>query len=102
MRISRNYGRLALATALCSFFFNEAILSAATLGVSVNSIAAGSVVDLTTNGPLDWVHWGLFTETSIDRKASVTPQISDFTLVDASNGFAYVYQFGDNANGYTW
>ena len=76
--------------------------SAGTLTATFNSISAGSIVNLTTNGPLDWVHWGLFTETSIDRKGGVTPQISDFSPVDASNGYVYIYQYADNANGYSW
>jgi Bacterial Ig domain len=72
------------------------------LSGSFTLITAGSVVNLTSEGEIDWVHWGLYTETSLDRKAGVVPQISDFTLLDASNGFAYVYQFADNANGYSW
>lgn len=67
-----------------------------------SSIPAGSVINLTSEGEVDWVHWGLYTETSLNRKANVAPQISDFALLDATNGFAYVYQFGDNANGYSW
>lgn len=59
-------------------------------------------MNLTTNGVLDWVHWGLFTETSVDRKGSITPEISDFTMVDPSNGYTFVYQYGDNENGYSW
>ena len=35
-------------------------------------------VDLTAEGRLDWVHWGLITDSSLDRKAGVTPQIPDF------------------------
>jgi hypothetical protein len=35
--------RLALAAALCSFFFNQTVLGAPTLNVAFNSIAAGSV-----------------------------------------------------------
>jgi hypothetical protein len=77
-------------------------LSAGSLDVSFSHITAGSVIDLTAEGTTDWVHWGLFTETSIDRKANVAPRISDFTPVDASNGYVYIYQFGDNANGYSW
>ena len=72
------------------------------LSGAFSSISAGSVVNLSTEGEIDWVHWGLFTETSLDRKSGVLAQISDFTLQDASNGYAYVYQFADNANGYTW
>src|SRR5262249_15924735 len=61
-----------------------------------------SDIDLTAEGKIDWVHWGLYTETSLDRKANVVPQISDFVLLDNTNGFAYVYQYGDNYNGYSW
>src|SRR5216117_567147 len=76
--------------------------AASTLSVSFAAVPAGSVVDLTAIGTRDWVHWGLFTETSLDRKANVVPQISDFTLLDATNGFAFVYQYADNDNGYSW
>src|SRR5829696_7263340 len=75
--------------------------NAGTLNVSFSILSSNSV-NLSQDGVLDWVHWGLFTETSVDRKAGVTPQISDFALVDASNGYAYVYQFADNLNGYSW
>lgn len=59
-------------------------------------------INLTTNGTLDWVHWGLYTETSINRKAGVVPQISDFAPLDNTNGFVEVYHYADNQNGYTW
>ena len=76
--------------------------AAGTISGTFNTVPAGSNVNLTAAGPIDWVHWGLYTETSVDRKDGVIPQISDFTLLDASNGFAYVYQYADNANGYSW
>ena len=76
--------------------------NASTLNVSFSSITTGSVVNLSQEGALDWVHWGLFTETSVDRKAGVTPQISDFTVVYNPVSYAYVYQFADNFNGYSW
>jgi hypothetical protein len=75
---------------------------AATLTGSFSSIARGSVVNLTAQGVLDWVHWGLYSDTSLDRKASVTPRISDFSLVTVSNFFGFAYQFSDNWNGYSW
>jgi len=74
----------------------------ATLTGTSTSVPQGTNVNLTAVGPLDWVHWGLYTETSLDRKAGVTPLISDFTLLDSTNGFAYVYEFADNYNGYGW
>jgi hypothetical protein len=72
------------------------------LSGSFSNVAAGAVINLTSEGEIDWVHWGLYTETSIDRKSGVVPQISDFTLLDAPAGFAFAYWFGDNASGYTW
>src|SRR4029453_10166646 len=65
-------------------------------------IPQGAVIDLTAEGPLDWVHWGLHTEASLDRKDGVAPLISDFTVLYASNAYAFVYQFADNYNGYSW
>lgn len=95
-----------ILAAACIASFPPVLANAAAPGPSVSgtltTIPAGNVVNLTGEGEIDWVHWGLYTETSLDRKASVVPQISDFTPVDASNGFVFVYQFGDNANGYSW
>jgi hypothetical protein len=65
-------------------------------------LTAGAIVNLTREGEIDWVHWGLYTETSLDRKANVVPQIGDFTVLDSPAGFAFVYQFSDNATGYSW
>jgi len=75
---------------------------AASLTGSFASIPQGTNVNLTVEGPIDWIHWGLYTETSLDRKAGVTPLISDFTVLYATNGYAFVYQFADNYNGYSW
>ncbi len=75
---------------------------AASLTGSFASIPQGSSVNLTDEGRIDWVHWGLYTESSLDRKAGVTPLINDFTIIYATNAYAYVYQFADNYNGYSW
>jgi hypothetical protein len=85
-----------------AFLHSVTLVDGAALNGSFASVPTASVVNLTTEGPIDWVHWGLYTETSLDRKANVEPQISDFIPVDASNGFVFVYQFADNANGYSW
>ena len=77
-------------------------LGAGTLSVTFDSVPEGSVVDLTSEGKIDWVHWGLHTESSLNRKAGVAPLIADFERQDASNGFSYVYQYADNYNGYSW
>src|SRR5947209_14726795 len=94
--------RLCLLLASISGSLCPASLCAATLAGSFNPVPNGTTVDLTAAGPLDWVHWGLYTSTSLDRKAGVAPLISNFTLIDSSNGFAFVYQYSDNANGYSW
>ena len=77
-------------------------LEAGILSGDFASVPEGSTVDLTQEGTIDWVHWGLYTESSLNRKAGVPALIGDFILQDASNGFAYVYQYADNFNGYTW
>lgn len=92
----------ALGLLWACWMFAEAGTVAATLSGSFSNLTAGTVVNLSREGEIDWVHWGLYTETSLDRKAGVAAQISDFTVVDSPAGFAYVYQFGDNASGYSW
>ena len=72
------------------------------LTVGFMRIETGAVVDLSAEGPVDWVHWGLDTESSLHRKAGVTPIINNFTPVSATNGHTFVYQYADNFNGYTW
>ena len=78
---------------------------ASTLSASYSSIPTGTTVDLSAAGSLDWVHWGLYTATSVDRKAGVVPLISNFKVLYNtfdSNVYAFAYQFSDNANGYSW
>ena len=75
---------------------------AGTLTGTFSPIATGSNVNLTAEGKLDWAQWGLYTATSLNRKASVTPQISNFTLVGPGYDYQTAYQYANNANGYTW
>jgi hypothetical protein len=77
---------------------------AATLTGTFTPVPTGSNVNLTALGALDWVHWGLYTDTSLNRKAGVTPWITDFTELSpgGSNAFVFVYQYADNYNGYSW
>jgi len=103
----RSYSRLlcrlaAVLILTAPLRYAQAAPAGPSLSGSFSSIAAASVVNLTSEGEIDWVHWGLYTETSLDRKAGVVPQISDFALLDNTNGFASAYQFADNANGYSW
>jgi Big-like domain-containing protein len=78
------------------------LANAAILAGSFDSAPKGTVVNLSAEGSLDWVHWGLYTETSLDRKASVTPEISDFSLAFPTNFPGFAYQFSDNWSGYSW
>lgn len=76
---------------------------AATLTGSFSPIAQGSNVNLSAEGKLDWVHWGLLSDSSLNRKATVIPQISDFTVLFNTNlSVGTAYRFADNANGYSW
>lgn len=88
--------------ALLVFLLPLVVTEGATLTGSFNSIATGSNVDLTAAGPTDWVHWGLDSDVSVNRKDGVVPQISDISLLAATNIVVYAFQFGDNANGYSW
>jgi hypothetical protein len=57
-----------------------------------------ATVDLTVEGTADWSHWGLMTNTSIDRKLGVPAQISNFTPL----GTAAVQRYTDNYSAFTW
>jgi len=92
-------GFIALAAAVCLV---PTLSSAATLAGSYASIPRNADINLSAAGSVDWVHWGLHTETTINRKAGVTSRIGDFSLVDTPMGFAFVYQYSDNYNGYSW
>lgn len=56
-------------------------------------------VDLTTEGTLDWAHWGLNAVSDFNQKAGVTNQISNFTEVNNPNG---PIQFADNPVAFSW
>src|SRR5262252_5663946 len=75
--------------------------TAATLSGSYEAVPSNSVVDLTAQGPVDWVHWGLKGDTSVDRKAAVPSRIETFApiIVGAGEG---PYRYDDNYNGYKW
>jgi len=66
--------------------------------VSYSVSAPTGTVNLTLEGTADWMHWGLITDTTTNRKAGVAPMIGTYTYV----GMGPAYQFVDNFNGYTW
>ena len=66
--------------------------------VTMGFSAPTGTVNLTAEGAADWVHWGLVTENTVNRKAGVAALISNFSIV----GIGPQFQFFDNFNGYTW
>src|SRR5262245_48373016 len=87
----RNTALIALGLGLAQQF-GPCPAQAGLLVGSFTNLPAGSTVNLTTNGTLDWVHWGTFTEYALDRKAGVLPLIGPYTTT--GNG-DLVYQFAD-------
>src|SRR5262245_12437434 len=104
MFTTKLFRRAVLLCASISIFVS--IAEAGTLMGSYAAVPQGSTVDLTATGAIDWVHWGLYTDTSLTRKAGVAPQISDFTLLLPSsmetNAGTLAFQYSDNFNGYSW
>src|SRR5437016_2589653 len=73
-----------------------------TLMGSYAVIPIGSAVNLTAEGPLDWVHWAMNTEFGYDRKASVPPLIGTLVPIYCQSCGSGPYQYFDNYNGYSW
>lgn len=57
-----------------------------------------TLVNLTTEGTLDWAHWGNGGAQVFDHKAAVTPQISNVTMI----GNASASWLQDNPTPFTW
>lgn len=63
-----------------------------------NGTAPPLNVVLSEEGTNDWAHWGLSSAASINRKGSVTSQISNLTAI----GTQPVLRYADNFTRYTW
>src|SRR5947209_8256985 len=63
------------------------VVRTATLTGTFTPVPQGSVVNLTADGPADWVHWGLYTQSSLDRKFGVLPQIPDFKPIGSTGPY---------------
>jgi hypothetical protein len=91
-----------MTTIRASILFALAILitrhvNAAILTGSVSPIPAN--VNLTAEGPIDWIHWGLVTENDINRKATGLSQISDFSTIGSGTS---VVRLTDSPSKYSW
>lgn len=93
-----------LTLAMASGIFVIRTAHGSMLTGSYVTLAPNSIINLTVNGTLDWVHWGLYTETSVNQKFGVQSQISALVPLAApgSNSFLVVYQVTDLAHGYSW
>jgi Bacterial Ig domain len=76
------------------------VAAAARLTGTFTASPVGTNINLSAAGSLDWVHWGPFTEFAYDRKAEVTPLISDFAII-GNFGFG-PYQRSDLGSGFSW
>jgi hypothetical protein len=56
------------------------------------------VYNLTNEGTLDWIHWGLNAPEDVNHKLAVQQQISSFTLI----GNGVIQRDNHYANAYTW
>jgi hypothetical protein len=61
---------------------------------------AGAEINLTTDGPLDWAHWGAALWSDFDHKAAVTQQIANYTQV--GDPLATVLNYANNSQTFTW
>jgi hypothetical protein len=74
----------------------------ATLTGNFTVIIPGTNINLTTIGPVDWVHWGQFTEFAYDRKFVASNLISDFTVLGNPNPAQGPFQRSDLSGGCNW
>jgi hypothetical protein len=58
-------------------------LRAGALSGAHTVLASASTINLTTEGVIDWAHWGLGDPTAVNHKAGIASQISDFTVIGA-------------------
>jgi hypothetical protein len=66
--------------------------------LSVSNAVTPANVNLTTEGAVDWSHWGLSTATSFNHKNNVTQQISNYSAI----GSGTIQRYANNPNTYSW
>ena len=90
----------ALVLKFYIFLFALWLVSPGVIASSMSGFltTAPSLVNLSTEGSGDWIHWGLTSKTDVDRKAGVSTQISHITAI----GGALAPQFKRAKSAYTW
>ena len=69
-------------TLLCLFLLLVVpSVHSAMLNVVFSPLPAGSAVNLSAEGTLDWIHWGLAAPADVNRLKGVVPAVSTFTVV---------------------
>ena len=62
-------------------------------------VTVGTAIALTTEGTLDWAHWGLAAAGDFDHRALGGTRISDFTRIGTT---ATVFRYANDPRSYTW
>ena len=63
-----------------------------------SQVAPPASTNLTTEGTLDWAHWGLSTSAIFNHKNGVTQQIGNYTQIGSISALRYT----NNSNTYSW
>ncbi len=87
---------------VCTALLATARLQAGEISGTFDLITPSTTINLSQEGPVDWVHWGTHTEYAFDRKSGVAPQISDFFVLGIFSPGNGPFYFGDGSNGYGW
>ena len=76
-------------------FFVSVLANGSLVG---ESAVAASSINLALEGDIDWIHWGLNSESDVNRKSDVELQISDLKLLDG----AILNRGTNNLTEYSW
>ena len=63
-----------------------------------SQVAPPANTNLTTEGTLDWAHWGLSTSAVFSHKNGITQQIGNYTQIGTNSALRYT----NNSNTYSW
>ncbi len=92
----------ATATATVTATFTPTATATATAtpsgSLSVSRAAMPTNISLSTEGTVDWAHWGLSTPTTFNHKRNVTQQISNYAVL----GTGAIQRYTNNPNFYSW
>lgn len=82
-----------IVNAAAYYLTNTAATSSGTLTGSGTSLT--TTTSLTTEGPTDWIHWG---DPTLNRKAGVTAQIGNYTIV----GSGKILNYSNDPRALSW